>query len=281
MTTHPDVHDWTDLELEQFHDGELVEERSAALSEALRTRPDLRARLAEIVRADAAIARALSVQRVAAGRAAGRWWRRAAVAAAVIVLAGVAAVMWMRGPGAGSLPRMELANREPGPAPEKAVEGYRAVRVVFSLPVRGEGGLVGREAVSEPEAGPAEIAGDFLARLDAAMAGGRVDEAIGLVKGAGPGEREEAYRRFGEAMRSSDTAMAALNELSPEEQIAACKAWIAAGNQRPFAMARLKMLGRRAELEEPVRAAVRELLADDPNLRTWVMSYVPWAMEGS
>lgn len=275
-------HDWTDAELELFHDGELRGPRGDELSEALRTSPTLRARAAAIARADALCTRALDLGDSAAPSAAAPArpfafpWLRAVAALLILAgLAGLARLWWSTQNSTQPLaPSQQLARHEPAPEP------YRAVRVVFSIPA-GKPRPVEKAAAPAVVAAPDQPAPEFITGLDEALAAGRVEEAIELVKNAGPGDKEEAYRRFGNALRSSDTAMAALDSLSPQEQVAACKLWIAAGQQRPFAMARLKLLSRRAELEQPIRAAVRELLADDPNLRTWVMSYVPWTLEKS
>lgn len=255
---------WSDAELELFQDGELPGPSCAALSEALRTSPELRARAARVSRADGVYARALELERATpeGGRVPGVRWAGVAMGAGALAVLGVAAWGWRAG-GTG------------GDEGVREAEAYRAVRVVFSLPVR-EGGL-GAGGVEEEES----LERPALRGLDEALASGGVEEAIGVVRQAGPGDREEAYRRFGSALRSSETAMAALDALGPEEQVEACKSWIAAGQQRPFALARLRMLGRRPELEASVRAAVGELLADDPSLRTWVMSYLPWTIENS
>ncbi len=275
-------HDWTDAELELFHDGELRGSRGDELSEALRTSPQLRARAASIARAGALYTRALALEparsAVASNHPFARPWLRAAAALLILAgLAGLARVWWSASRSTQPLaPSEQVARHEPAPTPEP----YRAVRVVFSIPA-GKPRPAEKATAPAVAAAPDQPAPEFISQLDAALAAGRVEEAIELVKNAGPGDKEEAYRRFGGALRSSDTAMAALDSLEPEEQVAACKQWIAAGQQRPFAMARLKMLSRRPELEEPIRLAVRELLADDPNLRTWVMSYVPWTLEKS
>ncbi|MCC6678763.1 MAG: hypothetical protein IT436_16650 [Phycisphaerales bacterium] len=279
-------HDWTDAELELFHDGELRGSRGDELSAALRTSPELRARAASIARADGLYTRALALEPARSAAASThpftRPWLRAAAALLLLAgLAGLARVWWIASRSAQPLaPGEQLARHEPAPTPTPVPEPYRAVRVVFSLPI-GKAGPIQPRPPAPIAAPPDQPAPEFIAQLDEALAAGRVEEAIKLVKNAGPGDKEEAYRRFGGALRSSDTAMAALDSLEPQEQVAACKQWIAAGQQRPFAMARLKMLSRRPELEEPIRIAVRELLADDPNLRTWVMSYVPWTLEKS
>lgn len=262
---------WTTLDLELFHDGELDPARAAALSDDLRASPELRARLASIACADAAIERVLTTlpARPAPKRSLAL---PAAIAAALLILAGLASFFALQ-PVPAPIGRTQVARRDPAPIlPE-----YKPVRIVFSLPFRGP-------ADAPRPADPLPIPDaptDFTDQLDQALAAGRIDEAIELVKTAGPGDKQAAFRRFGEAMRSSDTATAALDALSAEDQVAACKTWIAAGHQRPFAMARLKMLGRRPELEAPIRLAVQELLADDPNLRTWVMSYLPWTLASS
>lgn len=279
---------WTDAELELFHDGELDAARAEALSAALREGPALRARVSRVARADEWMTRALTAAATPRpARERGSWWggRRVWAAALMLMVVGAAGVVVLMragmGMGVGATGSAVQDSERRGPlasgpdrqgAQGEAADAYRAVRVVFSLP--SAKGAAGAETQSPRGPGLGE-------RVDAALVSGRVEEAVGLAKEAGPGEKEEVYRRFGGALRSSETAMAALDAMSPEEQVAACKQWIAAGQQRPYAMARLRMLGRRAELEEPIRVAVRELLADDPHLRTWVMSYVPWAVEKS
>lgn len=305
--------DWSDHELEQFHDGELVGPDAEALSEALRARPELRARLGEIARADGVILAALTVEKEAgvegrdargvAGRGvAARIGVRPVVwaAAAVLVIVGGGLLALKNGGSSRGVDAKKVPvlarNGDADGRDEKGgtSEPYQAVRVVFSLPLKAGdtwGATASAASATDEPAREKVIAntdqvvdvtgGEFIKRLDGALAAGRVDEALAMMKEARAEDREKAYARFGAAMRSSRSATEVMDALEPAEQVAACRRWIAAGTQKQFAMERLRMLGRRAELEESVRVAVRGLVAEDPSLRAWVMSYVPWAVQGT
>lgn len=277
---------WTVQELELYHDDELDAARRDALTAALRREPALRERLAALQSLDALTRAALvsepvfkpaGVRGFAGSR---RFFRFAVPAAAAVLLAAVLGWHWRAGSNKAMTPLVDSA----APRVVKAspvTADYEPIRVVFSTPARPARPKDKNSAEARPQeaAKPTKSAKaadadekPFAARLNEALAAGRVPEALELLDQASPAEREFAHRRLGEILRSADAAERLLDSLPPAEQLAVVGDWVKSPRLRPVAFARLGQLSQNAALNEKIVPVVDRMRAD-PALRPWLRSY--------
>ena len=272
---------WTTQDLELFHDEEMEEPRRSQLSEDLRRDPQLRERYATVRRVDDLMRAGITEGKSAERR---RWeWRiplRMPAAAAAGLLITVTAVWWFASvhKPVGDVSVVDLHVPD---EPESPAEGeYRAVRVVFSLPLRTDSrSLDGeREVGSDAERGHRVVAvamredTDFLLRLNRAIGAGRIEETLDLLERSSDEQRAAAYRYIGDLLRSASVAEQILDRLSPPEQVAACGQWAREPVVRSVAFNRLRSLSKREELAGEVKL-VLDKLAQDPTLSSWLRSY--------
>lgn len=260
MTATAPKQTWTTLELELFRDGELPEDRRAALSEALRADPSLRTRLADVARMDAAAHRAFT-EIPARAPGARRPSFGVLAAAAVVLIVAVAVMFSSSRPGA---PARQLAAAS---KPRQEIAKARGFDVVFTIPV-GRPLPQGAESPREKAAAPAA------ALVDQALADGRAEEANSLLAGANQRDREAAYRRMGESLRTAQAAREAIASLSDREKLEVCRIWTADARLVPVAFTILGELSTSAEVSKEYGEVVSQL-RDDPRLRGYVLSYLP------
>ena len=272
---------WTTEDLELYHDEELDPARRSELSAALRRDPALRKRLATVRRVDDLLAGALVAELPASRRSlrivlSGR----APLVAAASLLIAVTAAGWFTvkhwPPG-----ETRVAEDAPQRSSDAAAQvEYRAIRVVFSLPVR-------KTSPETPSQVPTNASPDtksvaavaavrddapFLARLDWMLKTGRMQEALDLLNGASENQRAVAYRHMGNLFRSAYVAEQILDGLSPREQLAVCRQWARQPLVRPTAFDRLRRFSRQPGLSGEVDVVVAEL-AKEPELETWLHGY--------
>lgn len=253
------THAWTTLDLELYADDALPEETRERLSDSLRQDPALRERLAGVSRLDALARRALAAPltpSAALPPPALRWSRFAALAACLALAAIALRIVFRPAP----VP-VDPTTITTAASPHRAPSG---VRVVLSLPVT---------ASTPRPPSDAATADAPAAELASALAEGDVDRAAAVIAAAEGEARDAQYRALGELIRSASAAEAVLDRLSPAEQLEACRRWAEQPRLRPAAFARLDRLSRNPDLTREF-AVVIGTLADKPELRAWVRSYV-------
>lgn len=244
--------------LEVFHDGELSADDRAELERLLEHDESLRAEMRDIRLADALIREALTSPRPAPRRVG--WVAKASIGVAGGTLAAflLAVLIGPRAAGPTEAPAPEspspiALNNQPAPAPTLAMqdapgERAHAARVLFSVP---------RSKVPEQH------------RLRATDA--EASRAVAEFRSGDPAARERTALELGRAIRSARAAEAALDALSPDEQLGVIRLWARDPSLRPFAFDRLERLAG----ESAVRVEALDLarsLAGEPELSPWVHS---------
>lgn len=261
MTTTARKESWTTLELELFRDGELAEDRRAALSEALRADPSLRTRLAGVARMDAAAHLAFTEIATRAPGARRPSFGVLAAAAAVVLVVAVAVMFSSSRPGT---PARQLAAASNSRQEAAKARGFD---VVFTIPVA-------RAPAQGADRPGAKAAAPAAALVDQALADGHAEEARSLLAGANERDREAAYQRMGESLRTAQAAREAIASLSDREKLEVCRIWTADARLVPVAFTILGELSTSAEVSKEYREVVSQL-RDDPRLRGYVLSYLP------
>jgi hypothetical protein len=159
--------------------------------------------------------------------------------------------------------------------------GYDAVRVVCSIPMRPRPApepndvvkmAVRRAPAVEADAGVDVAAAAWARWFERELREGRVEGALRLLSEAGDEQREWAYRRMGEVLASGATAQSVLDQLSPQQQLAACAQWAERSTLQPVVFAQLRRLTRNPEVSSSVYTLCEQWLTS-PRLRTWVVGY--------
>lgn len=319
--SHSRARVWTDLDLELFHDGELDDATGAALAADLREDGALRERLSAIAAIDIKLKTALSsgVTAVKPGtvrgsRVAHAGWRLA-LAAGISVAALSMLVIMLAGPRARHSAPLELAGNEQGQHPGDAANddaiatsgsGYSVARTVVSVAMRRSSGAAsdrpspkgqtttvqvaespvveGQNAARQLGPGQTGVSVERVRRtLQAALEQGRIADARRIVDGAPASIRGQLLDELGRVLLSARSAETMLSLLSDEDQVEACRRWIAAdgGTMRPLAVLRLSELGERPDLKPRVQLAVAELLREVPGARTSLMGSLAWAVRAA
>ncbi len=251
--------EWSDHDLERYHDGDLESLERAALGEALLESPALRERFGRVARIDAVARDALAAAAPRATRPALAAVTARRLLAAAACFAVVAAGSWI----AVSAWSERAGPSTPAPDPGRIIAKSDAaarpdhapgVRVVLSIPMPS----------------PAPRPGDT---LDSAVSRGDVAAATAAFTAADERTRDEFLRRQGEAIRSAARAEAFLDSLSAEDQLNACRVWAEDPRLRPAAFARLDRLRTHADLAQRY-SAVMTHLSSRPELAAWVRSYI-------
>jgi hypothetical protein len=273
---------WTTEDLERFHDEQLDEPQRTALSEDLRRNPQLRDRYATVRRIDELMRAALTaeegVERNEPRRIVAPYAARALAAACLLIA--VSSYWWFPRGGALSTERQAAHHLHGDRVDEPTESAYRAVRVVFSLPVRKAqrepAGAAEPPPESDVSADAAEAgqreAPNFLARLDAAITGQRIEETLELLADASDGQRAAGYQYLGELLRSASVAEQILDRLSPAEQVQVCAHWAGEPAVQSVAFSRLHRLSTEPTLSKDVRIVV-DKLARNPALHSWLRGY--------
>lgn len=241
---------WSDADLEAFLDGALPDATHAALAADLREDPGLRARLASITRADT-LARTVLLAPAPVTAAAPRRRSPAPLLAAAAALALIAALAFLRSAGP-----TDTARHSESPTTLARADGDDMIRVVLSIPVRARSA----PAAHAPPLEPAPVVSD------------PADLPMNLLASADPAERAVAYRRLGEVLRSAAAAEAALNALSPAEQLEACRLWADDPRLRPVVFPRLRVLADHPDLTDDLAIVLADL-RNRPDLRGWLASH--------
>ena len=290
---------WSDLDLESFHDGEMEQERAAALGRALREDAGLRRRLASVGEVDAAV-RGYVEGLDGVGKASlevvhrphpiwsGRRLGIVAGIAATVAIGGTVALVVLLNGEAGSAsggsgvvdgriaearPEQGSSQGEPesvgsaGPRIVRAVgdraeETPSAFRVVLSVPLRSGA----RRPAEVPASRPPEEAQSVAER---ALASGDAAALDGAMRHVSQRERDAAYVAMGRTIRSAMAATAYLDALPAEEQVRVCRVWAEDASLRPIVFERLAALRERGA---SVRGQIEHVAAEMGMRR----ELVPW-----
>lgn len=272
MTTH-DPRQWSDAEVELFHDEESPEADAALLAADLRRDTALRDRLADLRRLDRLVARACEAPASTTARPPRRAWLTVGLGLAAAGIALVAGLwLWLGGalhhqPSPTPVPEPRHATfppQHPSAAPATRPD-MRAIRTLARIPLKSDAPLLADSPSAAPEKPPADAFAQALRRGD-------VLGASFLLADAPPERRAEYVRRLGDALRSSETAAAVLDRLDASEQLELCEAWVREPHLKPVAFARLAKL-QHDEALNPRVSALADSLASEPGLASWVRSY--------
>ncbi|MBL1217013.1 MAG: hypothetical protein D8M59_05895 [Planctomycetes bacterium] len=294
-------HPWPDLDLELYHDGQLDSDRERELAEALRHDPDLRCRLARIVKADAVVRDSLLTEETAEDDMHDRrwpipfdirspWGSMIAVAALLSIIVTVTAVVltYKSQPGTttdssevNGTRTARTTDTPPVPFIADGTEGAGVVMVVpYKRPRSKERTANGTAARHLRPAATSETRDESTVgqpRLATALARGDVEPVLRQIEDANTTQAvERVYREIGLALRSSMTAEIVLNRMSQPQQVEACRLWAADVSLRPVVFDRLRTLASsgNATLSEQVGAIVADLDASEPTeYRKWINSY--------
>lgn len=249
--------------MELLHDRELSADARAQLRRALERDESLRAELRDIRLTDGLIREALTSPRPAPRRVG--WLAKASIGLGGGALAAVL-LAFLIGPR-GSVPTRPAppGPTTPGPATTIARENQpspvatlalqdppaariHAARVLFSV--------TGSKAPEKRRVGPTDA---------------EASQAVAELRSDDPAQREQAALELGHALRSARAAEAALDALSPGEQLGVIRLWSRHPSLRPVAFDRLERLA----AESPVSVEALDLarsLAGEPELSPWVHS---------
>ncbi|MFO0840665.1 MAG: hypothetical protein U1D55_19315 [Phycisphaerae bacterium] len=284
---------WSWAEIEAYHDGQLEPTACRELIEDLRGDPQLRRRLADVERVDKLASAAMDFDSIAASeqrevnslsrqrvvRVFANSCATAAVAAALLLAVGI----WWQA-GVARIDRgvhQELAPIGPAASAAQLLGDETGVRVVLAVPtkrrsVRDDNSPDATDAVSRrtPDEAAATNAAstELLPALEGALSRQDVDHAARLLAGASPTQREAAYRRMADVIRSARTAAALLDVLPDAEQIEVASQWARQRNVRAVALERLSRFARQPEWKSELSESLQSLL-DDPELTPWLRSY--------
>ena len=291
---------WSDPDLEAFHDGEMEQERAAALGRALRENAGLRRRLAGVVGIDAAVREYVKgldgagdgshdvVHRpMWSGRRIGVV---AGIAATVAICGTVGLVTLVNGkPGSPSADSQIIGGRIAGASPEqgppqgepasvatvgprvvramghRAEEPSSAFRVVLSVPLRSAPRRPAETPARHVDSPSVEPPGP----AETALASGDAAALDGAMRAAGERERDAAYVAMGRTIRSAMAATAYLDALPAEEQVRVCRVWADDASLRPIVFERLAALRDRGAA---VRGQIEHVAAEMGGRR----ELVPW-----
>ncbi len=275
MTHSANVNDGIidDAALQRYYDGEYSPTETSDAASALMRDAAMRARLESLRRADDAARAVLLINPESNGRGGGTATFRVAAAAAVLAIVG-ALTMWFV---------IFTASDTPGMVAETIVEqhnstsshSYAAGSVVLSIPgatraapARAETPALEQSAIHN-EAAPGLL---IASRAEAMLAAGRVDAAITELAADPIVAHSEMWTRIGEHMRSTELARDSLLMLPAAKQLEIVRVWSSEPMLRPVVFQRLEELHRDPDTADAARA-LREDLAKNPALRSWLSSY--------
>ena len=273
---------WSDLDLEAFHDHALDADTHDHLSKSLRTDPALRERLASLRSREAAILEALKLTSSVGARAPQPNWRltrvphAALLAAALLLTAGVGLIVHTRGTPPQA-PQSPSRPHHTALAPASLSPG---ARILMSMPLSKEVQirLAQRAPLQSPNAPATQISdmpasdSDDLREFTLALSSERPEAAAVLLESLPAGAQAHAMDALGESIRSAEVARRALDTLTLEHQLAACERWATDARLRPVAFDRLRELQSKATLAPQYERTIR-LLEQDASLDGWIASY--------
>ncbi len=262
-----------DAALQRYYDGESSPAESRDVASALMRDAALRARLESLRRADDAARAILLINSDSDVRGGMTAAVRVAAAAALLTIVG-ASTVWLVIFTTSDTPEL-IAEANAEQHNLIPLQSYAAGSVVLSIPgaTRAASNRAETPAPEESAIFTEAASGSLIAsRVEAMLAAGRVDAAI-MELAAGPvAAHSETWTRVGEHMRSTELARESLLMLPAAKQLEIVRVWSNEPMLRPVVFQRLEELHRDPDTADAARA-LRDDLAKNPALRSWLSSY--------